>query len=351
MRKRLLSGLIASTVLASAAMADELSIRGTIAPAAWQAFEARFVDPSGRVIDDANGGISHSEGQGYGLLLALAADDRAGFERIWSFTRTELLLRDDGLAAWSWRPGQPHVPDVNNATDGDLLIAYGLAKAAEAWGEADYLDAATHIAAAIAKETLVEADGRAMILPGVDGFRREQREDGPVVNLSYWLFEALPVMARLAPEADWAGVTKGGLWLAASARFGHAGLPTDWISLHDGVPAPAAGFEPDFGYNAIRIPLYLIRAGITDPQLLAPYTQAWRRGAATGLQLVNVKSNQTIANLTDPGYRILAAALACATDETPVPNELKLFTPTHYYPSALYLLTFSYLVERHAECL
>ena len=91
---------VAMTASAGAAHADELTIRGTIAPAAWQAFEARFVDQSGRVIDDANGGISHSEGQGYGLILALAADDRASFERIWSFTQTELLLRDDGLAAW-----------------------------------------------------------------------------------------------------------------------------------------------------------------------------------------------------------------------------------------------------------
>lgn len=350
MNRLLLAAILATTML-GAADADELSIRGTIAPEAWQAFESHFVDSSGRVIDDANGGISHSEGQGYGLILALAADDRAAFERIWSFTRTELLLRDDGLAAWSWRPTEPHVPDVNNATDGDLLIAYGLAKAGEAWDEKSYINAATRIAKAIGEETLASESGHELILPGVDGFKADQRADGPVVNLSYWLFEALPVMARLAPDADWKGVVEGGFWLAETARFGQAGLPTDWISLHDGIAAPAAGFEPDFGYNSIRIPLYLMRAGITDKKLFAPYMQAWANGATAGVPLINVKTNRVVANLSEPGYRILAAALSCVMAETPVPADLKMFSPTHYYPSALYLLTFSYLVERHPECL
>ena len=73
---------------------------------AWQAYKAKFLDPGGRIIDDANGNISHSEGQGYGLLLAVLAGNAADFELIWSFTRTELLLRSDGLAAWKWNPPQ-----------------------------------------------------------------------------------------------------------------------------------------------------------------------------------------------------------------------------------------------------
>ncbi|MBN9058080.1 MAG: endoglucanase, partial [Rhizobiales bacterium] len=86
--------------VAVAAHAEQLTMRGTVSADDWKTYSDRFVAPNGRVIDDANGDISHSEGQGYGLLLAFAADDRAAFERIWSFTRTELLLRDDGLAVW-----------------------------------------------------------------------------------------------------------------------------------------------------------------------------------------------------------------------------------------------------------
>ncbi len=68
----------------------------------WRAYRERFVTPQGRVVDTGNGGISHSEGQGYGMLLAVAADDRATFERIWTWTRANLMVRDDQLLAWRW---------------------------------------------------------------------------------------------------------------------------------------------------------------------------------------------------------------------------------------------------------
>ena len=91
-----------------------------ITPEAWQAYKGKFLDPGGRIIDDANGNISHSEGQGYGLLLAVLAGNSADFELIWSFTRTELLLRSDGLAAWKWNPATKPQPGQ------ELLFSYRL---------------------------------------------------------------------------------------------------------------------------------------------------------------------------------------------------------------------------------
>ena len=37
--------------------------------------------------------------------------------------------------------------------------------------------------------------------PGAVGFRAEDRADGPVVNLSYWVFPAFPALKEAAPEA------------------------------------------------------------------------------------------------------------------------------------------------------
>ena len=68
---------------------------------------------------------------------------------------------------------------------------------------------------------------------------------------------ALEALARLMPEAGWPAVRKSGLQLIEKARFGLLKLPTDWVSAADGKLRPAAGFKPEFGYNAIRIPLYL----------------------------------------------------------------------------------------------
>jgi endoglucanase len=53
------------------------------------------VTEAGRVVDTAKGLISHSEGQGYGLLLAVAAGDRSTFDRIWGWTRANLAVRKD----------------------------------------------------------------------------------------------------------------------------------------------------------------------------------------------------------------------------------------------------------------
>ena len=130
----MLSLVVAPMASSQSLSVQPLKVAGTIPSADWEAYRSRFVEDSGRVVDTANGNISHSEGQGYGLLLALAASDRRSFEQIWSFTFTELLIRDDGLAVWKWDPAaKPRVTDRNNATDGDLLIAYALAKAGEVW--------------------------------------------------------------------------------------------------------------------------------------------------------------------------------------------------------------------------
>lgn len=40
-----------------------------------------------------------------------------------------------------------------------------------------------------------------------------------------------------------------------------------------GQPQPAQGFDAEFAYNAIRIPLYLARGGVTDKALLTRLQQ------------------------------------------------------------------------------
>ncbi len=326
---------------------------GMISRDDWAAYSARFVDPSGRVIDDANGRISHSEGQGYGMLLAYLASDKAGFERIWTFTRTELLIRDDGLAAWRWDPkADPHVTDINVASDGDLLIAYALALAGEAWGVPDYERSATRIARALGEQVVKREGGRLVLLPGVSGFSAGERPDGPVLNLSYWIFEAFPVLARLAPEVDWEGLAASGRELLSLARLGPAKLPPDWISAPADRPlAPAEGFEPVFGYNSLRIVLYLLRADITDTDVQKTILDNWMVQNGGMPAIVNIPTGKALARLSEPGYRMLAATLACAMDGTAIPADLRRLQPSQYYPSTLYLLSLSLVGEKYPKCL
>jgi endoglucanase len=328
------------------------TLPGSVSASEWQSYRSRFVGENGRVVDDQNGGVSHSESAGYGMLLAYLAGDRTGFERIWSFTRDELLIRDDGLAAWRWDPNsKPHVTDVNDASDGDILIAYALGLAGKGWGDARLTLAARKLAKAIDTALVRKVGDRTVLLPGVKGFTVADRPDGAtVVNLSYWIFEALPTLAELSPSNDWGALWKSGIELVGAARFGPAGLPTDWLALgDDGSVKPAAGFEPAFGYNAIRIPLYLLRGGVEDPGVLSPFAVNWTGGKDPGV--VATASGKTSQALADPGYQMLSAALACALDRTPIPAALRQFTPTAYYPSTLHLLGLSFVVWKHPECL
>lgn len=317
----------------------------------WQAYKARFLDPSGRIVDTANNNISHSEGQGYGMLLAYLAGSRGDFDTVWAFTRTEMMLRDDGLAVWRWDPtAKPHVTDANNATDGDLLIAYALALAGRDWKRPDLTAAAAAMATSLAESSIETVAGATLLKPGNTGFGAADRADGPVVNPSYWVFEALPVMATLAPDGAWAQLADSGNKLVASAmRIGSAGLPPDWVSLK-AKPAPAAGFPQEFGYNAIRVPLYMIRAGSRDRAVL----QALRDNmvdAEGRVRLVDIKSGATRQTLADPGYRAIPALISCVLDRTPLPDDVKQFAATEYYPATLQLLVLSFARGRHPECL
>lgn len=91
----------------------------------WSTFKSRFLTPEGRIVDNANNNVSHTEGQGYGMLLAVANDDRATFDKLWSWTRQHLLNTQNDLFYWRYTPNvSDPVADKNNASDGDVLIAW-----------------------------------------------------------------------------------------------------------------------------------------------------------------------------------------------------------------------------------
>lgn len=316
----------------------------------WRQFTAQFLEPDGRIIDNANGNISHSEGQGYGMLLAYLAEQRADFHRIWTFTQSELLVRDDGLAAWRWDPDKtPHISDINNATDGDILIAYALALAGRKWRKGEYLKAAARIATGILSKTVTTHSGRTILLPGVDGFRVENRPDGPVVNPSYLILEAFPVLDDIIPSPLWDSLSRDGLDLIKRARFGPARLPPEWIAL-GGLPKPADGFDPVFSYNAIRIPLYLIRSGITEGALLERF-QSGITGNDGEPSVVDLTTGRALEVFSDSGYRIIVEAIGCITKGTRISPENVRFEPVNYYSAALQLLTLAHLREFHPDCL
>ncbi|UPY37011.1 glycosyl hydrolase family 8 [Sediminicoccus sp. KRV36] len=233
----------------------------------WQAFVRRYLGPEGRVIDTANRGISHSEGQGYGMLFAVHFDDRPRFDLIWQWTHRHLSRASDHLHAWRF---EPHagigVSDSNNATDGDIFIAWALLMASERWQSPEYGAAARGIATDILRCCVKEVNGRTVMLPGALGF---QDASGTTINLSYYAFPALRALSRAVPDPRWSRLEHDGLALVEQSAFGRWRLPPDWLLLpaHGGPPTPATHWPERFSWDALRVPLNLAWQGHAVPML------------------------------------------------------------------------------------
>ena len=244
--------------------------------AEWAKYRDRFVTDDGRVRDTGNQAVSHTEGQGWAMLFAEAAGDRESFAKVWGWTRSNLQRRDNALFSWRYDPADDKKPvaDANDASDGDILIAWALIRAAQRWHEPQYDHAAHRIVADIHRHLLVKAPGGLVLLPGSHGFKGD---DGTtVINPSYYIYPALRDFARVLPSPDWQRLRRDGLRLLADGRFGRWGLTPDWLDIgRKGALAPAAKFPARFGFEAIRIPLYLIWGQAASAERLASYLDFW----------------------------------------------------------------------------
>lgn len=237
----------------------------------WRLYKARFIAADGRVVDTGNNNASHSEGQGYGLLLALKMNDPATFNQIWQWTKTNLQVRQDSLFIWRRRPATAlSEEDKNNATDGDIIIAWMLLEAAKNWSETAYAQEAFKILNDIKHKLIVQKNGLDIILPGEQGF---QFATATQVNLSYWIYPAFKVFSTADHDPIWEKVTASGATLLQKARFGRWQLPPDWLDIrNDNNLSPAK--SKHFGYDAVRIPLYLVMGGVHS-EMLTPFAKYW----------------------------------------------------------------------------
>ncbi len=257
--------------------------------AQWERYQSYFLRDDGRIIDTGNNDVSHTEGQGTAMLFAVFAYDRPSFDRIWRWTFTH-LAREDGLFSWKWDPsdGRGPIPDPNNATDGDLLIAWSLLLAADLWQHAPYASAAERIILAMEETVIERFAGRVLLLPAVEGFRNRGVR---VLNPSYCVFPALDLIAEHTQRQIWRDAYEGCLALVQSADFGEVRLPVDWIAMTPrGILTPAPDWPTRFGYDAIRVPIYLAWAGHVGPSFLGRFADAWR----------SVPANQPPPSWIDP---------------------------------------------------
>ncbi len=250
-RRGFLAG-VAAGVTASAVPLDA-GARAFLTRAEWDAFKARFMTADGRILDTGNGDRSHSEGQGFAMVLATAFNDPGAFLALWRWARTTLQVRDDALLAWMWDPAAGEIADRNNASDGDVFVAWGLLRAAARWGEPAWEEEARRILADVVARCVVRrGDGR-LLLPGVEGFVRGERI---VVNPSYWVYPAFADFAAADIAGPWDRLARTGVELVDGFAAGGTGLVPDWCAIGERV-GPAEDLSFAFGFDAVRVPLYL----------------------------------------------------------------------------------------------
>ncbi len=228
------------------------------APGSWDYFKRQFINSDGRVIDYKQQEISHSEGQGYGMLLAVKADDRKIFERLWNWTKDNLQVRStDALICWSWGKrvtGEWTILDYNNATDGDIFIAYSLLSAFEKWRIEEYKKEAHQILDSMVSRLIIQQYGKTLLLPGYHGFNHGTKL---ILNPSYLVFPAFSSFVRHHKQDLWLKVYDDGLSMVANHTFSELNLPPDWLLLSGDGGTVFSKRSDLFGFEAIRVFLFL----------------------------------------------------------------------------------------------
>jgi endo-1,4-beta-D-glucanase Y len=243
---------VAGPVMVGLVVVVPLAIRATAAPTpegAAQRFFERYVDDDGRVVRRDQGGDTVSEGQAYGMLLAVAQGERERFATVWQWARDN-LQRDDGLLSWHWSNGQ--VADAEPAADADLDAAWALTLAADRFNQPSYRDDAARVATAILElETTTTAQG-AMLVAGPWA-----RTDPAMVNPSYFSFPAYDALGRLTGDPRWTELATSSRRLIDDLTT-DGQLPPDWAHVAaDGSVTPVgpqgSSAPPQYGLDAARV--------------------------------------------------------------------------------------------------
>lgn len=235
----------------------------------WQEFVHGFIQQDGRVIDaSVKQQHSTSEGQSYAMFFALVANDRATFDRLWRWSRSNLMGGNAAqLPAWQWGradDGNWRVLDANSASDADLWFAYALIEAGGLWNRADYRNDGLALLKAAARDEVAELPGLGrMLLPGRVGF---VGDDGVYrLNPSYLPMPLLRRFAAVDRRGPWRDVA--GNAVAVLAAFPRTRLTPDWLAYRVGSDGKGIYLaDPSRGdrgsYDAIRAYLW---AGATAP--------------------------------------------------------------------------------------
>jgi endoglucanase len=310
-----------AVLVAALAAGATVSVLGTdsgpappdrVARDAGQRFLDGYVDDDGRVVRRDQGGDTVSEGQAYGMLIAVALDDEPRFRQIWWWTR-RYLQRPDGLLAFRWKDGS--VVDPQAAADADLDAAHALALAADRFDDDALAADARDLAAAVIAHETAPVPGTDGALAPAAGPWALDRDDGRVVlNPSYATPAAYAQLRKLTGDATWDRLDDGSHALVS--RLSSDGrLPPDWAqTTRDGaIEAIGRPDEPDDpAYHGLDAARATVRAAATcDARWRDLAASLWDRYPPAD-QLVGRLTREGVPATDAPSPPMLVAAAGAA---------------------------------------
>ena len=188
----------------------------------WQNYAKRFVQDDGRVLNSSMKPTeSSSEGQSYAMFFALVGNDRASFDKLWTWTKANMSGSDisQNLPGWLWGKKADNtwgVIDQNSASDADLWMAYALLEAARVWNAPQYRADAQLLLANVERNLIVRVPGLGkMLLPGPVGYVHA----GGLwrFNPSYQVLAQLRRFQKERPNAGWNEVAESNARMLADS--------------------------------------------------------------------------------------------------------------------------------------
>ncbi|OUM43338.1 glycosyl hydrolase family 8 [Arthrobacter sedimenti] len=297
-------------------------------------FLDNWVDGDGRVVRRDQGGDTVSEGQAYGLLIALGADDEGRFDAIWRWTQSN-LLRHDGLLAWRWQDGE--IVDNEPASDADVDAARALVLAGSHFDRPDLTEAGNSLAGAVMDSMTAQTPLGRILLPGVWAAGGPDYDYNP----SYASPVSFGVLAESTGDARWAELRAGGTAVTA-ALLTRSPLPPDWAQVTgvgdvNAMPGAAGkGEDVRYSYDAARLPLRFAESCLEEDrrlaaQMLPPLTREDHLPVALDLGGTALNSDEhPIAYLARAAAAASAGNASKATDDVGRASDMAQQYGTYY---------------------
>ena len=220
----------------------------------------------GRTVSASAGSVTTSESQGYTMLRSVWENNQAVFKKTWTWTKGN-LGRSDGLFSWEWGHRSNGSYGIlyssggqNTASDGDCDIALALIMASRRWNNQLYLNSAKTIVKAIWHTEVVRVNSLYWL--AADNIEKNASTAYIVINPSYFQPAVFSDFAKVDPSDAWSQLASDSIKelhevsVATLGSGSSAGLPPDWASVNRTsgavAPAPAAGLDTSFGFNAFR---------------------------------------------------------------------------------------------------